>query len=431
MRKSHAFLPVFALFLAAATSFAASFTGTVTNKTTGKPSAGDAVDLVDVQSGMTDVAHTTSDENGRYTLRTSGEGSYLVRVNHQGGTYFIAAPQPGTSGDVNVYDVAAKVDGIGIDTDMLLVEAGGGTLRVHERFLIRNTSMPPRAQFSSNTFEIVLPSGAEVETASATRPGGIPTNVKLVPLGQEGHYTFNVPIQPNKGERGTMFEVMYQIPYNGKFTFKPQLLLPADNLVVYLAKGLDFKPASGSNFESRQEDSRVDTWALKNIRPGQAIGFTISGEGQMPTRSADGNQPSMGNTAQAGNGPGGGIGAPIASPDPLTKYKWWILSLLAIVLIGAAAFLLRRRGDAPTAESAAAYADHVESSSTPDTSRPAVADSTAASSSKSDAPLLSTLKEELFAIESERLSGTLSETEYAQIKTGLEAVMKRIIARGE
>jgi hypothetical protein len=35
---------------------------------------------------------------------------------------------------------------------------------------------------------------------------------------------------------------------------------------------------------------------------------------------------------------------------------------------------------------------------------------------------------ELFAIESEWLSGTLSETEYAQIKTGLEAVLRRALA---
>jgi hypothetical protein len=43
--------------------------------------------------------------------------------------------------------------------------------------------------------------------------------------------------------------------------------------------------------------------------------------------------------------------------------------------------------------------------------------------------LLGILKDELFAIESERISGTLSEADYAQIKTGLEAVLKRALAR--
>jgi hypothetical protein len=39
---------------------AATVTGTVTNKTTGKPSQGDTVVLVDVQAGMAEAARATS-----------------------------------------------------------------------------------------------------------------------------------------------------------------------------------------------------------------------------------------------------------------------------------------------------------------------------------------------------------------------------------
>jgi hypothetical protein len=46
-----------------------------------------------------------------------------------------------------------------------------------------------------------------------------------------------------------------------------------------------------------------------------------------------------------------------------------------------------------------------------------------------NAVLLDILKEELFAIESEKLSGTLSPDEYAKIKTGLEAVLKRELSK--
>jgi hypothetical protein len=37
------------------------------------------------------------------------------------------------------------------------------------------------------------------------------------------------------------------------------------------------------------------------------------------------------------------------------------------------------------------------------------------------------LKEELFAIESEKLSGTITPAEYAEVKAGLEAVLKRAL----
>ena len=132
-------------------------------------------------------------------------------------------------------------------------------LRVHERFLVRNTSLPPRAQFSNNTFEIVIPSEAEIDGASATRPGGLATNTRLASAQPEGHYTFNIPIQPDQEEKETLFEVQYHLSYNGNYTFSPHLQMPADNLVVYAAKGIDFKPAPGSSFQSAQEDPRVQT----------------------------------------------------------------------------------------------------------------------------------------------------------------------------
>jgi hypothetical protein len=54
------------LFFAGALAQAASVTGTVTNKTTDKPSAGDEVVLVDVQAGMNEAATAKTDFKGQY-----------------------------------------------------------------------------------------------------------------------------------------------------------------------------------------------------------------------------------------------------------------------------------------------------------------------------------------------------------------------------
>lgn len=415
----------------------ASITGTVTNKTSGKPSAGDSVVLVDVQAGMADAASTTTDAHGHYSLELPGGGAYLVRVNHQGGTYFIAAPQSGGSGDISVYDVAAKVEGIAIDADMILVEAAGGMLRVQERYLVRNTSLPPRAQFSSNTFEFVLPAGAQLDGASATRPGGLPTNTRPVPLGQKGHYTINTPIQPDLGEKETLFEVQYHLSYNGKYTFAPQLQMPADNLVVYVPKGMTFSNAKGAEFQSVEQDPRVQTFVAKNVQPGQALAFTTSGEGQMP-REAQGaamgqqagggmGDTGSGDASNPGNRPGGGIGNPIDTPDPLTKYKWWILGGLALVL-AAAAFFLRNQGALAAGVPAPAMDAAFEARPGP-VATPSVASAVSHGTSPAagNAALLNILKEELFAIETEKLSGTISPGEYAEVKAGLEAVLKRAL----
>jgi len=45
--------------------------------------------------------------------------------------------------------------------------------------------------------------------------------------------------------------------------------------------------------------------------------------------------------------------------------------------------------------------------------------------------LLGALKEELFALETDRLQGRLSEAEFAEQKAALEVVLRRALARGD
>lgn len=425
---------VFGLVVSATICSAANVTGTVTNKTTGKPSAGDSVALVDVQAGMSDAATAVTDAQGRYALRAPGAGPYLVRVTHQGAPYFIAAPMGAGPGDVGVYDVAAKLDGVGIDADMLLIEAQNGTLHVQERYLVHNTSNPPRAQFSANTFEIVIPPSAEMEGGSATRPGGMSTIVHLAPLPGKGHYAFGIPIQPNQGEKETMFEVQYHLPYNGKLTISPQLMMHADNVVIYLPKSMTFQAGEDTSFQPSPENPMLQTFIQKNVQPGQKLGFTVQGEGEIPRQLQGGD---MG-AAAAGGGmgaPGGGIGVPINTPDPLTKYKGWILGILALALVAAAAILLRRKASDravaadSTTEGLLEPPTHVGSSiSNPSASLPTRTASVPVVQGR-NATLLDLLKEELFAIETEKLTGDLSIEQYEELKAGIQALLKRTLAR--
>jgi hypothetical protein len=337
---------------------AAPITGTVTNKTTGKPSAGDTVVLVDVQAGMSEAATSKTDARGRYSLNAPGSGPYLIRANHQGAGYFIAAPQGGAPGDITVYDVAAKVDGVVIDEDVVgVIEANNGQLRVVERYSVHNSSTPPRTQWSPRSFEIVLPAEAVVDSVSAQRPGpsSLPTTVKLDSNGPRGHYAINFPIQPDDGEKGTLFQIEYEVPYSsGKFTFHPQVSIPARTVWVVLPKSMSFASGAGSVFQSAPQDPSFQTFVARNALPGKALEFTVSGSGSMPReeQGAQGGQA----TGAPGNQPGGGIGNPINTPDTLSKesilglnLKWWILIAFAYLFAGGAFFMLRN--SATTAKS--------------------------------------------------------------------------------
>jgi Carboxypeptidase regulatory-like domain len=418
MKYIKVFAVIFALCLFAGgiRSYAAPVSGTVTDKTTGKPAAGDTVELLDVQASMGAVAHATTNAQGHYTLNTPGAGPYLIRVTHQGAPYFIAAPQGPGSGDVSVFDVAQKVQGVFIEADIMEMETDpSGQLTVSERWLVHNTSTPPTTQWSKRSFEIVLPGDAQVTDTQAQRPSGLPTQLTLDPDGAKGHYSFNFPIQPDDGDKDTQFLVTYTLPYaNGKLDFKPVVTLPADNVAVILPKSMSL---ASSDFRPVNSDPGVLTFLAKNAAPGKTLAFTVSGTGSLP-REQQGGQGDSGQQAAPSNQPGGGIGAPINTPNPLSKYTWWILGGLALILFAAAAFLLRKPAGA------AAYAP-VQGA----VPGPQQAPVYAATPANKNVALLSVLKDEMFEIESERIAGSLSNQEYAEQKAALEIVLKRALKK--
>ena len=405
--------------IAGALAQAATVSGTVTDKTTGKPAAGDAVVLVEPMSGMSEVARTTTDAQGHYTLNLPGSNPYLIRVTHQGADSFVSAPLGGGNGDISVYDVAATVSGVTLAEHVTGVESDNGQLRVVERYDIHNASTPPRTQWSKRTFEVILPQDATPAEASAQRPGAdsLPTSVRLDPDGAKGHYSFNFPIQPDQDGKGTLFTIQYEVPYaSDKYTFHSAVTVPAKLVWVVLPKSMTF---SGTGFEPSPQDPTVQTYMAQNAAPGKEMEFTVMGTGAFP-REDQGNQAdNAGQPGGPGSGPGGGLGPPINAPDPLSKWKWWILGGLALLLVAAAAFLLRKpamTGVTPAGGAAAAMPAPVASTVT---TAPAMKNSA----------LLNALKDELFALESEKIAGTLEAKEYAEQKAALETVLRRALKK--
>jgi Carboxypeptidase regulatory-like domain len=431
MRSLKSFALLVALFSLPALAQAASVSGTVTDKSTGKPVAGDKVELVDVQAGMSAVATATTNAAGKYTLNKPGNGPYLVRVTHQGSPYFIAAPDNGP-GDIPVYDAAPNVSGLSIEADVFEIEAENGQLKVLERYLVRNSSSPPRTQYDpAHGFEIVLPPDATVEGSQAKRPTGMFTSTPIKPAGAKNHYMFDFPIQPSEGDKETEFQISYQLPYSsGKYTFKPEVLIKAEAVAFLLPKSIAF---TGPGFQSVPQDPNLQTLLARNVQPGQELTMSISGNGSLPRE--DQGQPSGQSAAATPTGPGGGIGQPIGTPDPLSKYKWWILGAMFLVLSAVAGFLLRRPAGAPVAAVAAPSSNFPtprRATAQAQASAPVLHAPPAAvpmSHGSHNATLLAVLKEEMFDIESERLSGTIQPKEYAEQKAALETVLRRALKK--
>jgi hypothetical protein len=398
------------LFAAAAS--AATITGTVTNGTTKTPAAGDTVTLIALDQSMREITHTATDAQGHFSIDAPDPGMHLIRVDHQGAAYFQPAPPNTPNVNVQVFDVAATVAGVSTVANVMRVETDQQGLRVTQSFFIKNDSNPPRTQFSKRSYDFFLPADAVIEGSAAMAPGGMPVQSSPVPLGEKGHYAFLFPLRPGV----TQFQLSYHLRYSGSLAFDQHFATQTDSFVVMMPKSMSFKAGGGVSFEQLNETPGALTYLARNGTPANPFSFTVSGSGAMPrdtqAESQGGDNAAQGGSAAANDTrPGGGLGVPIDTPDPLDKYKWWILGAITLVFAVGAGFLLRRPGDAPAPEVAAAV--------------PAVA----GAPNISGGGLLAALKDELFALETDRLQGRLTDSEYEQHKQALELVLRRALAK--
>ena len=110
---------------------AQTLTGTVKNATTGKPAAGDEVVLLSLGQGMEEAGRTKADAKGNFSFKLdNAQGPHLVRVIHQEVTYHRMAPPGTTSVEVEVYDVAKKVEGLEVVADIMRVQVEQGQLQI-------------------------------------------------------------------------------------------------------------------------------------------------------------------------------------------------------------------------------------------------------------------------------------------------------------
>jgi hypothetical protein len=429
------------------TSLAASqaLTGTVKNATTGKPAAGDEVVLLKLGQGMEEAGRTKTDAKGQFSFKLDdAQAPHLVRAIHQDVTYHRMAPPGTTSVAVDVYDVAKKVDGIEVIADIMRIQSQQGRIAVTREFGVQNTSNPPRTQMNEHNLEFNIPDGAQIiqESGTATTEGGNPLKSAPVPEGEKNRYSFIFPLRPGL----TRFEVSYEMPYSGSANFDPKSLYPLEHFVVMVPKAMQFTAASSStgfkliNYPN-EPDASVQV--ASNTSLGENLAFKVSGEGMLETvqeggaqGGGEGEQSSAPGPAasQSSSRPGGGLGPPIDAPDPLQRYRWWILGgFAAVLLIGgfyvasrqqSAARALKRQKMGLSPQAAMQEEDDYEPASIgpPGTSR-------GQTSTRSTSMLMEGIKEELFQLEVERKQGEISQAEYDKAKAALDQTLERALKR--
>jgi hypothetical protein len=418
--KVRAIVILIILSLLTALASAQTITGTVNNGTTNKPASGDDVVLLSLINGMQEAGRTQTDAKGSFTLKLDdAKGPHLIRVIHQGVTYHRMAPPGTTSAEVEVFDVAKKVAGIQVTADVMRFQAQGNELGGVRLFAVNNNSNPPRTQMNDQNFEFYLPEGAQIDQSMAETAGGQPINSAPVPQKEKDRYAFIFPLRPGE----TQFQVAFHLPYNGQINVNPRAIYGAQHFVVMLPKSMQFTAGQGAVFNAmndpRQPDAIVQV--ASNTTVGQPLDFSISGTGTLTDSgddSAGAPSPVGGATTGRDSRPGGGLGPPIDAPDPLEKYRWYILGGFGLALAAGAIFVLGR-SKTTVPQFAASDIEVVDLAVAP---KPLAADRSTV--------LLDALKEELFQLEVEHKQGRISQPEYEKAKAGLDQTLERALKRG-
>jgi len=420
--SSRIVVAVFAVLLSAVSS-AQNLSCTLKNGTTGKPAAGDDVILIKLGQGMEEAARTKSDASGHFSFNLPDNGPHLIRAVHEGVTYHSMAPPGSSSVEVPVFDVAKKLADISVTADVMRFQAQGNQLQATRLFAVNNTSKPPRTQMNDQNFEFYLPDGAQIADSSAETAGGQPLKTDPVPQKEKNRYAFNFPLRPGQ----TLFQIGFELPYRGELSIDPKSLYPAQHFVVMLPKTMQFSAGPGSGFESRANprEPTATVQVASNTEAGQSLAFKISGTGALSEAREDGEGgapagDSGGASAGRDSRPGGGLGPPIEAPDPLEKYRWYILGGFAVILAGGAVYITTRSRSSSLATIPDFGASDVQVASGVPARQPA---------SGRSGLLLEALKEEMFQLEVEHKQGSISQQEYEQARAALDQTLERAVKR--
>jgi hypothetical protein len=216
-----------------------------------------------------------------------------------------------------------------------------------------------------------------------------------------------------------------------------KLSVPTGDVAVMLPKTMQFTPTTpfqpitdpSMGNSSQNYDAHSPAFA-------QPVQFTVAGTGQLPDdngpvgagQSGNNGQPDQTAQTASSQRPGGGLGAPEDpndTNDTLSKYKWWIISLLGLVLATGAGIMLKSSPAVAVAGAAPPVGDATEPYAPASPAGPVLV------TASGTAPLLQALKDELFELETDRLSGRLSDTQYAEQKAAFDVVLRRALTRTE
>jgi hypothetical protein len=400
--------------------------GTVKNATTGKPAGGVAVALIQLQSGMQEVANGKSDAQGQFTFDNPGVGAQpmLVRAVYRGVNFNQALPPGRTEIEVQVFEPTQDPGAVAVASRVVIFQPNGANLLVGEEYSIQNKTQPPQAFFRADgNFEIAVPEKAELQQVAAWGPAGMPVVQATI---DRGHDRYAIAFAFRPGENGA--RLSYLLPYPGNSaTVKIPTTYPGARLLIVAPPGVQI---SADGLQPAGQEQGMNVYTHDALAAKATLAVSISGTAPPPSAAGGGDSGQQAQDMQQGGGAAASANIQ-AIPGRLDIVKWpLIVGFAGLFAIGA--ILLTRRpvvavaGGAPAEDLLSSKPSYVQASP----SRAPAAEPAPTTLAALDAQVsvsLDSLKDTIFRLELRRQAGTISEEEYAQERARAEKLLRDLV----
>ncbi len=410
------------LLLVSAAAQAGTVSGVVHNGTnSNKAAAGVDVLLIQLQGGMSVVASTKTDSDGRYHFDNPGigQGPMLIRAVYRG-VFFHQPLTPGTSTvDVTVYEPTTNPAAIQVPLRLLVFQPNGDKLMVGEEYSIQNNSNPPAAYFKQDgNFEFTIPQGAELDQVSTFGPSGMPVRQSTIDKGK-GRYAISYAFQP--GQNGV--RISYIVPYTGnQAQIRESSTYDAQRVLLVIPPTMQ---VASAGFNAAGTEQGYNVFSKESLKAGSGFDVTVSGTAPPPAEASASSSPDQVNGRDSG--PETTIET---APARLDDEKWILLGGLAAIFAVGVGLLLRK--PVPQIESAPAPPPAPKGRKAQ-----RAAQAKAAQAAPAPPPVervtqevnsnLDSLKDTLLRLELRRQAGTITDAEYALERGRAEQLLRDLV----
>jgi hypothetical protein len=274
----------FALLCVQSRPLFAAVDGTIINRTTGKPSAGTIVSLVQPgQGGMQTLASVKTDAEGKFKFDRELQGPTLVQAFF-GGVFYNKMIPPGTPSSglqVDVFDSTNKPGVAKVSQHFIVLQPGPSEMAISEGILYQSDTPLTYSDPVNGSFHFYLPPETQGKVnVTINAPGGMPIQRPAEKTKQANVYKVDYPIKPGE----TRFDLNYTVPVTNPLIFSGKILHAEGASDLVIPTGVTIK---GDNLELAGQEPKTQA-SIYRIK-GNEYKVQVEGTGSLsPAAEASG-----------------------------------------------------------------------------------------------------------------------------------------------